>query len=202
MWVDLTQIVCAYLLGSIPVGLIASRVTTGIDPRVSGSGNIGFTNVLRVAGKKAGFYALVGDTGKGFLAIILIPILFQEHATQPRNLLLIGFAVIIGHCYSVFLRFDGGKGVAAALGAILGIDPVLGMLLLGIWVITVIIWKFSALGSLVAAMLLPVIIALWNPSFDRLLFALGVAVVIWVRHRANLSRLCAGTEPHLGTTRT
>lgn len=198
MWVDLAQVVFAYLLGSIPFGLIASQLITGIDPRTRGSGNIGFTNVLRVVGKKAGAYALVGDAGKGLLATVVIPISFPGHVTEPRNLLLIAFAVVIGHCYPVFLGFRGGKGVSTALGAILGIDPVLGLLLLGVWLIAVAIWKFAALGALIAAGLLPAIIALWDPSIDRLVFGIGIALLIWIRHRENLARLMAGTESHIG----
>ena len=96
MWVDLVQVLISYLLGSIPFGLIASKLTTGIDPRTHGSGNVGFTNVLRVVGKKAGAYALVGDVGKGLLATVVIPIALPGHVTEPRNLLLIGSAVVIG----------------------------------------------------------------------------------------------------------
>ncbi|MBQ27403.1 MAG: acyl-phosphate glycerol 3-phosphate acyltransferase [Nitrospiraceae bacterium] len=198
MWVDLVQVIFAYLLGSIPFGLIVSKLIAGIDPRTSGSGNIGFTNVLRVAGKKAGVYALVGDIGKGLFATLVIPIVFLGHVTEPRNLLFIGFAVVIGHCYSAFLAFRGGKGVATALGAILGIDPALGLMLLGVWLIAVVIWKFAALGALIASGLLPVIIALWDPSIDKLVFGCGIALLIWIRHRDNLDRLRAGTESHIG----
>ena len=198
MWVDLAQVVFAYLLGSIPFGLIASQLITGIDPRTRGSGNIGFTNILRVVGKKAGAYALVGDVGKGLLATVVIPISFPGHITEPRNLLLIGFAVVTGHCYSVFLRFRGGKGVATALGAILGIDPVLGLILLGVWLTAVAIWKIAALGALIASGLLPVIIALLDPSIDRFAFGIGIALLIWIRHRENFDRLRAGTESHFG----
>lgn len=197
MWVDLAQLVFAYLLGSIPFGLIASKLTTGIDPRTRGSGNIGFTNVLRVVGKKASAYALVGDVGKGLLATIVIPITFPGHVTEPRHILLIAFAVVIGHCYSVFLGFRGGKGVATALGAILGLDPILGLLLAGVWLVAVAIWKFAALGALIASGLLPVIIALLDPNIDRLVFGIGIALLIWIRHRENLCRLRAGTESHI-----
>ena len=198
MWVDLSQVIFAYLLGSIPFGLLASKLITGIDPRTRGSGNIGFTNVLRVVGKKAGTYALVGDIGKGLLATVAIPISFPGHTTEPRNLLLIGFAVVIGHCYSIFLRFRGGKGVSTSLGAILGINPIIGLLLAGIWVGAVAIWKFAALGALTASALLPIIVALWDPSIDRLAFALGITMLIWIRHRDNLERLFAGTESRIG----
>ncbi|HIB54879.1 MAG TPA: glycerol-3-phosphate 1-O-acyltransferase [Nitrospirales bacterium] len=201
MWLDLVQVLFAYLLGSIPFGLIASKLTTGIDPRAHGSGNVGFTNVLRVVGKKAGAYALVGDVGKGLVATAAIPIAFPGHVTEPRNLLLIGFAVVIGHCYSVFLGFRGGKGVATALGAILGIDPILGLVLLGVWLLAVAIWKYAALGALIGSGLLPVMITLWHPNVDRLVFGISIAVLIWLRHRGNLDRLLAGTEPHITAKR-
>lgn len=197
MWLDLVQVLFAYLLGSIPFGLIASKLTTGIDPRVHGSGNVGFTNVLRVVGKKAGVHTLVGDVGKGLLATVAIPIILPGHITEPRNLLIIGFAVVIGHCYSVFLSFRGGKGVATALGAILGIDPILGLLLGGAWLLSVAIWKYAALGALIASGLLPLMIAVWNPSLDRLAFGISLAALIWLRHSGNLSRLLSGTEPRI-----
>ena len=198
MWIDIAQVILAYLLGSIPFGLVASKLITGIDPRTRGSGNIGFTNVLRVVGKKASAYALIGDVGKGLLATLIIPISFPGHVTEPRNLLFIAFAVVIGHCYSAFLRFRGGKGVSTALGAILGIDPVLGLLLAGVWSVAVAIWKFAALGALIASGLLPVVIALWNPSIDRIVFGIGIALLVWIRHRENLERLCSGTESRIG----
>ncbi len=198
MWVDFAQIIAAYLLGSIPFGLLASKLITGIDPRTRGSGNIGFTNVLRVVGKKAGAYALVGDIGKGLLATIAIPISFPGHVTEPRNILLIGFSVVIGHCYSIFLNFRGGKGVSTTLGAILGIDPLLGIFVAGIWGIAVAIWKFAALGALIASGLLPIFVGILSPSIDRLTFALGITVLIWIRHRENLARLRDGTESHIG----
>ena len=198
MSVDLVQVLFAYLLGSIPFGLIASKLVAEIDPRTLGSGNIGFTNVLRVVGRKAGAYALVGDIGKGLFSTTVLPIAFPGHVTELRIILVIGFAVVIGHCYSVFLGFHGGKGVATALGAILGIDFILGLLLLVVWVIAVAIWRFAALGALIASGLLPLMIAFPGQNIDKFVFGVGVAVVIWIRHRENLNRLRSGTESHIG----
>ena len=109
MWVDLTQVLFAYLLGSIPFGLIASNLVAGIDPRTLGSGNIGFTNVLRVVGKKASTYALVGDIGKGLFSTTVIPIAFPGHVTELRIILVIGFVVVIGHLLLCVSGFPGGE---------------------------------------------------------------------------------------------
>ena len=199
MSIDLAQVAIAYLIGSIPVGLIASKLIANIDPRTQGSGNIGFTNVLRVAGKRAGVCTLMGDVGKGLFATTVIPNVFPGHVTEPRTILIIGFAVVIGHCYSVFLSFHGGKGVATALGSILGIEWVLALLLLGVWLTVVTIWKFAALAALVASGTLPVLIIFFNSSIDQVLFGLGMTLVIWIRHRENIVRLHARKEFRIET---
>ena len=198
--IDLAQIVVAYLLGSIPFGILFSKLFTGTDPRTLGSGNIGFTNVLRVVGTKAATYALIGDVGKGVIATVVLPVMLPGHGTEPKLILLLGFTVVIGHCYSAFLRLRGGKGVSTALGAIIGIDPITGFLLLGIWMATVAAWRLAALGALIASGLLPVIVLLHEMSIDRFFFAVGITVLIWFRHRENIRRLLAGTESHIGIT--
>ncbi len=199
MWFDFSQVACAYLLGSIPFGLLSSKFITGIDPRTIGSGNIGFTNVLRVSGKKAGTYALIGDVGKGALATLGLPHAIPMHATEPQVVLLIAFAVVTGHCYSIFLRFHGGKGVATALGAILGFDVFLGLSALAIWIVAVAIWKYAALGALITSGVLPLLVLASDPTTDRILFSTCITLMIWIRHRDNLKRLIAGTESRIGS---
>ncbi len=143
----------AYILGSIPFGLLVAKALGEKDPRTSGSKNIGFTNVLRVCGKKAGVMTLVGDIGKGVVATGL-----AQALVVPRQwVIVVGLSVILGHIFSVFLAFKGGKGVATGLGSILGIDALLGLCLFGVWIGAVLIFKYSSGGALAAFSFFPLI---------------------------------------------
>jgi glycerol-3-phosphate acyltransferase PlsY len=155
----------AYVLGSIPFGLLVAHALGEKDPRTAGSNNIGFTNVLRVSGKKAGILTLLGDIGKGVIAVV-----FAQSLGAPGPwVLLMGFAVVLGHIFSVFLAFKGGKGVATALGAVLGIEPFLGFCLLGIWIGTVIIFKYSSGGALAAFLGFPILAFFFKGEFQLIL---------------------------------
>jgi glycerol-3-phosphate acyltransferase PlsY len=185
-----------YLLGAVPVGVFTARWVAGIDPRKTGSRNIGFTNVLRVAGKTAGALTLIGDMGKGAMAVILTRVILGPAAGDW--VLLAGGAAILGHLYSVFLRFKGGKGVATALGVFLAIDPVIGASLVGIWLVSILIWRTSSLAAIMAFVALPVCAVIRYPRPSMLLFSLAVSALIIYRHSDNIRRLWAGTEPKLG----
>ena len=189
-WQLLLFVLGAYLLGSIPFGLLASKFFGAQDPRGSGSGNIGFTNVLRVSGKKAGVLTLLGDFGKGAAVALLAESFFK----QETWVLAITFAVILGHIFSVFLHFKGGKGVATALGAILGLNVPLGLTLIGIWAITVLIFKYSSGGALVTFGVLPIIVFLTSESGSLLIFAILVTICIFWRHQSNIMNILHGTE--------
>lgn len=180
----------AYLLGSIPFGLLASKLCASQDPRRAGSGNIGSTNVLRLSGKKAGFLTLLGDFGKG----VVVALVAQRFFPQETWVLTISFAVIIGHIFPIFLHFKGGKGVATALGVVLGLDILLGMILIGIWGLTVLWFKYSSGGALVSFGLLPVIVFLTSQSINFLIFSVLVTVCIFWRHQSNIINLVRGTE--------
>ena len=181
----------AYVLGSIPFGLLVAHALGEIDPRTSGSKNIGFTNVLRVSGKKAGILTLVGDIGKGVLAAVL-----AQALGAPRPwVLLIGFAVVFGHIFSVFLVFKGGKGVATALGSVLGIEPFLGVCLVGIWIGTVLIFKYSSGGALVAFFCFPILSFILVGDYQLIFFSFCILGLIIYGHTDNISRLMKGTEP-------
>jgi len=182
----------AYILGSIPFGLLVAKALGEKDPRTSGSKNIGFTNVLRVCGKKAGILTLVGDIGKGVIATG-----FAQSFGLPRFwILLVGLAVILGHIFSVFLMFKGGKGVATGLGAILGIDAVLGFCLFGIWIVAVLIFKYSSGGALAAFSFFPIIgLIVGDPQLC--VFGLCVLALIAFCHKDNIARLIKGTEPKM-----
>ena len=183
----------AYVLGSIPFGLIATHALGENDPRTAGSKNIGFTNVLRVSGRKAGILTLLGDIGKGVVAAV-----FAQSLGAPRAwVLLIGFAVIFGHILSVFLAFKGGKGVATALGSVLGIEPFLGICLVGIWIGTVIIFKYSSGGALAAFLGFPILAFFLKEDFQLILFSLCILGLIVYGHTENIGRLIKGTEPKI-----
>jgi len=186
----------AYVLGSIPFGLLVAHALGEKDPRTAGSKNIGFTNVLRVSGKKAGILTLLGDIGKGVLAPV-----FAQSLGAPRPwVLLIGFAVVFGHIFSVFLAFKGGKGVATALGAILGIEPFLGFCLLGIWIGTVIIFKYSSGGALAAFLGFPILAYFLKGDMQLFLFSICILGFIIYGHAENIGRLIKGTEPKINRT--
>ena len=183
----------AYLLGSIPFGLVFSRLLGTPDPRQAGSRNIGFTNVLRVCGKKVGILTLAGDLGKGWLvgwfgSLGLIPNLWA---------LLAVLSVVLGHLFPVFLRFQGGKGVATGLGGLLGIHFPIGLILVGIWAVTVGIWKYSSGGAIMAFATLPLIG--WFMTFDVpfLIFSLLLSIFVIGKHKGNIIRLLNGTEPSI-----
>ncbi|PJA78031.1 MAG: acyl-phosphate glycerol 3-phosphate acyltransferase [Nitrospirae bacterium CG_4_9_14_3_um_filter_51_5] len=186
----LLGVVSAYLLGSIPFGLVFSRIFGTEDPRTHGSHNIGFTNVLRVSGKKVGMFTLLGDLGKGAVATAIV-----DFMGFPRHwILVIGFAVILGHVFSIFLRFNGGKGVATALGAILGIHPLIGWLLVGVWLGAVLVFRYSSGGALLAFGVFPFLAFFLTHDLYFCLFALGVMGIIFLCHKENILRLMQGTE--------
>jgi acyl phosphate:glycerol-3-phosphate acyltransferase len=190
-------VILSYLLGAIPVGVFAARLVGGTDPRWAGSRNIGFTNVLRVAGKTAGALTLLGDMGKGALAVICARLVLDSGATD-WGVLAAAAAAILGHVFSIFLHFHGGKGVATALGAWLAIDPIIGGVLILVWLTSLALWRTSSLAAIMAFGSLPVLVWIRHPRPAMLLFAVGVSAVILYRHAENIRRLRAGTEPKLG----
>ncbi|HVG47150.1 MAG TPA: glycerol-3-phosphate 1-O-acyltransferase PlsY [Rubellimicrobium sp.] len=184
--------VLGYLLGSVPFGVLVTRTLGLGDVRAIGSGNIGATNVLRTGSKGAALATLLLDGGKGALAVLLARAVAPEDAAQ-----LAGFAAFLGHCFPVWLGFKGGKGVATFLGLLLATAWPLGLLACATWAATAALLRISSLSALVAAVLSP----LWAVVLGRgevLLLILALAALILVRHRANIARLLAGTEPRIG----
>ncbi len=186
------SIVLAYLLGSIPVGVVLSRLK-GQDPRKGGSGNIGATNVMRTVGRGLGILTLAGDIAKGFLPAYLA---FHYHQ-PPLIVAACGLAAFIGHLWPIYLGFRGGKGVATALGLFLALKPSAIPVLLVIFVLVLIKWRYVSLGSLVAAALTPVCLAFFGSPIEYTLASLIVAVLIVYKHRENIRRLVAGKEHKL-----
>jgi len=193
MLVYVLAVLGSYLLGSIPFGLIVSKALGEKDPRTMGSKNIGFTNVLRVSGKKAGILTLIGDIGKGALVTGMAHNLGVPHSW----VLLLGFSVILGHIFSIFLGFKGGKGVATALGSVLGIDAFLGICLFGVWIGTVAIFHYSSGGALAAFLSFPIFAFFLAGDIELIIFAFSILGLIVYGHTENISRLMKGTEPKM-----
>ena len=191
---DLVLVAVAYLLGSIPFGVLVSRAQGGVDIRRVGSGNIGATNVLRAVGKGAAAFTLLADVGKGALPVAL----GRWLGVATPVLATIALAAVGGHLYPVFARFRGGKGVATSLGVVLVSMPAVGGLLLLIWLAVATLSRYSSLASLTASAALPILT--WVLDGRPAMLALsGVLLALVVfRHRENIARLLAGTEAKLG----
>jgi acyl phosphate:glycerol-3-phosphate acyltransferase len=188
------MLLLGYLIGSIPFGVIFSRWISGTDPRNSGSRNIGFTNVLRTAGRRPAVLTLLGDMGKGYLAVW-----FSRHLSMEESWIwLAGISVVLGHIYPITLGFKGGKGVATGLGVLYGIQPLLGCLTVAIWGSTVLVWRYSSLGAIVAFGLLPVLVLWLRPVPEALVFSMILTLLILIKHRSNIERLRSGAEPKIG----
>ena len=193
MNVDLVGTIFAavgYVLGSIPFGILASRLCGVQDPRHAGSKNIGFTNVLRVSGKKAGILALIGDFGKGWLVAWTA----RKILLHDPWVLIVSLSVVAGHISSVFLRFRGGKGVATGLGCVLGVNPIIGGILICVWFVALGIWRYSSGGALAAFGVFPVIGGIMVQRLDFVVFSIFLTGMIYYRHKENLVRLANGTE--------
>jgi glycerol-3-phosphate acyltransferase PlsY len=187
----------AYLLGSIPFGLILAKLFAGSDIRKSGSGNIGATNVARVIGPVAGIFTLLFDAAKGAAAVWLAGRFSEQNST---SLMLAGVFALLGHCFPVWLRFKGGKGVATALGVFLILSPMAALGSLLIFILVSVAWRYISLGSVSAAAAMPLLMYfLWAPGHAPPLVVdfgtLFAAALIIFKHDANLQRLVDGTEP-------
>jgi acyl phosphate:glycerol-3-phosphate acyltransferase len=186
---EILLLVCAYFLGSIPTGLLLARAM-GVDIRSSGSGNIGATNVYRTMGRKVGILTLVGDCLKG-----LLPVLAAKWLGLPEIwVAAIGLAAFLGHVYTVFLGFKGGKGVATALGVFIGAAPL--ALVGGIVVFAGVLyrWRYVSAASIAAAATVPLAVLLTTGRPELIGMSCVIALIVIYRHRENISRLRAGTE--------
>jgi acyl phosphate:glycerol-3-phosphate acyltransferase len=184
----------SYSLGSIPTGLLIARWQKGVDIRQHGSGNTGMTNVLRAVGKGAAVLTLAGDLVKGLLPVLLA----RVWLTSSWAIGLVALAAVVGHVYPLFAGFQGGKGVATTLGAFIPLLP--GPLLIAfvVWAACIALRRQVSFGSLAAASALPFVALLWGSPAPYAFYALLAAVLIWYRHRENIERLLAGTEPTIG----
>lgn len=185
----LLWLAAAYLLGSIPTGLLLGKAY-GIDVRKEGSGNIGATNLYRTVGRKVGVITLIGDCLKG-----LVPVLVARACgLGAEQVAWVGLAAFCGHVFSVFLRFKGGKGVATALGVFLALSPLAVAIAVGVFAVLVLKWRYVSLGSISAAAVMPLAVSLLGGNRVMLLVTALIAVTVIVKHHENIKRLVAGTE--------
>ena len=199
-------IVISYLFGGIPFGFLAAKIIKGVDIRTVGSGNIGATNVSRVLGKKGFAGVFILDFLKGFLPVALfagVILHFAEGINGVNLRIILGLSAIIGHMVTPFLKFKGGKGVATSCGVFIGLVPVAGACALGVWVITLGIWRYVSLSSMLAAIALPTAFILTDKeslgeNVAVTLFCALVALLVIIRHASNIKKLLKGTETKIG----
>jgi acyl phosphate:glycerol-3-phosphate acyltransferase len=195
MAIFIFTLLLAYLLGSLPTAVLYAKYFHGIDIREHGSGNAGATNSLRVLGKKAGAVVLLIDVAKGF-ALVYGYYYFKANISEA---FLLGIAAILGHIYSVFTGFKGGKGVATALGVILAIDPISAMISIVVFALTVYLTKYVSLSSLLAALCFVLLIMFYHYG-DTLFIAIGwfLFLLLAYTHRENIKKLIKGVENKIG----
>jgi len=191
--VALSALGLGYIFGSIPFGVIFTRLSGAGDIRKIGSGNIGATNVLRTGNRWAAAATLICDAAKGFIAFwLMLKTPYYLYASP-----LAGLGAMLGHLFPFWLRFKGGKGVATFLGIMFAMSWVIGLLVAATWAIAARVWKISSLSALVAAALAPVFVWFLHGSYMAS-FTLLLTIIIFITHRENIARIRAGTEPRIG----
>ncbi len=201
--VSLGLILLSYLLGSIPFAVVISRLMGLQDPRSFGSGNPGATNVLRTGNKKAAVLTLFGDAFKGWLAVVLAAYISQQLGLSVAVVAACAVAAFIGHVYSLFLKFKGGKGVATALGVLLALEPWLAFVVAGSWLVIAFASRYSSLASVMAAALAPIYYimggkVIWPLHISYAAAILLISVLVLYRHKQNIARLLQGKESRIG----
>ena len=208
MTYDLNYVVLAsiflfgYFLGSIPFGLILTKISGLGDIRKIGSGNIGATNVLRTGNKKLALFTLLLDGGKGAIAIYLITIISTKVFNNNFDIVefyqcTIAISAVIGHCFPIWLRFKGGKGVATGFGVILSLNLNIGIVALLIWVLIAKVFKISSMSALIAYFLIPVLMFYYETEIIYFLSSFLISLVCFVQHRENIKRLINRSEPKI-----
>ena len=192
--------IIAYLIGSIPTGIVVAKILGAPDPRAVGSGNIGATNVGRAAGKAAGIITLIGDVLKGFLITLLALYILgsSSETNSPLAISIVAFSVFLGHLFPVFLKFKGGKGVATTLGVFLAIGPFQAILALILFIIIVAIFKYVSVASMIASVSIPLLLNLSPATSPYVPLAVIISVLIILKHSDNIKRLIQGTENKIG----
>jgi len=197
------SVVLSYLIGSIPTGFLIGRAR-GIDLRQHGSGNIGATNAMRVLGRGLGVFVLIVDLLKGWISAYAIPIIVKkilfpeiDQSAMAACSVFAGVGAVIGHTYTVWLGFNGGKGIATSAGVFLALTPVATLICLGIWLIIVVTTRLVSLGSIIAAILLPILVGVTARQRPILVVTVIVSILVIWRHKSNISRLINGTESRI-----
>lgn len=200
-------VIISFLIGSIPTGQIIAK-SKGIDLRKVGSGNIGATNVLRSVGKNAAILTLIGDMAKGAIPVVIAKTIGHGswgmgHEFNEQSLIegIMGLSAILGHNFSLFLNFRGGKGVATSLGVLLAFSPHAALLTITIWLLAIKRTRYSSLSALIAFGLLPFSIYLLDYSKETMIIAIAITILIFTMHTANIKRLIQGTESKIGQKR-
>lgn len=195
MWIEpLLALLSGYLLGSIPFGVLLTRATGGGDLRKTGSGNIGATNVLRSGNKGLAALTLLLDIGKGYAAVYLALQIFDGLGV------LAGLGAFLGHLYPVWLRFNGGKGVATLLGIVAALNPTAGLIFAVIWLGSLALWRYSSVSGMFAAISVPVA-AFVLGEYAMMPMFIGLTLLVLWKHRSNIERLIAGEEPKVGASK-
>ncbi|WP_235515728.1 glycerol-3-phosphate 1-O-acyltransferase PlsY [Sphingomonas sp. Leaf10] len=195
LWIPpAAALLIGYVLGSIPWGILLTRIAGAGDLRTIGSGNIGATNVLRTGRKGLAAATLLLDLLKGAAAVWIVAALF------PGEELIAGAAAFIGHCYPLWLRFRGGKGVATMMGVVVALSPIAGLVYAVVWLGLLAGLRISSVAGMAAAVAAPLAAALVG-RFDLVLLFLGLALIVLWKHRENIERLIAGAEPRIGRKR-
>ena len=200
IWKTVFIVLSCYILGAIPSSYIMGMLVRNIDLRRHGSGNLGAANTFRVLGVKAAVPVLLFDVGKGFLAVKIVSIMGLEHFIY---VLLAAFVVIVGHNYSIFVNFSGGKGVGTTTGAFIAMSPLAVGICFIIWLILLLVFRIVSVASILAATLLPITILVSNNFWGRhthksiLYLSIFVALMVICKHRPNIRRLIKGTEERI-----
>ena len=189
---SLALILLSYLLGSLPIGLMVGRMVKGIDVRDYGSGNIGASNVWRIMGPIWGTAVFLFDFCKGYLPTRVTSDL---HGLTPWMPVVVGLAAILGHNFSPFLRFKGGKGVATSLGVVAGLSPFAALVGFALWGLCLAATRYISISSMIAAVVTSLVLIILHHDLPHVLFAILVSAFVIVKHRPNIARLKAGTEP-------
>jgi glycerol-3-phosphate acyltransferase PlsY len=189
----------AYLIGSISFAVVMSKAFGLSDPRTYGSKNPGATNVLRSGNKAAAIATLVGDGAKGWFAVWLAQRLADQYGVDDAGIALVALAVFLGHLYPVFFRFVGGKGVATALGVLLGLNPWLGLATFATWLVIAYAFRYSSLAALMAALFAPFYYGLLFGVDEKLFAVVIMSVLLIYRHGKNIGNLIAGKESRIGS---
>lgn len=184
-------VVLAYLIGSLSAAIITCKIINLPDPRTTGSNNPGATNVLRIGGKKAAIFTLIGDLLKGLIPVVIVKLIFPN---ESLLIALTALAAFLGHLFPIFFQFKGGKGVATALGCIIGLNLWVALCAFGVWLAIFLPTKISSLSALTAAVVAPIFLWLFDASASVVIAIIIMDILLIIRHKENIQRILKGEE--------